>query len=502
MRLLTQLSIVVALAFTNVLDEERLEHAQKLFGEDAEQSCREGTELCVRENSVAAVELLLDVLRQEADRGLPVAHYRDVVWGGLAEIKDPYARARVEQELVKNKKSAWVRQWCAELLGEYGSVDHVASLADALGDKDLGVRRAAAGALSRLEVEGTSAALTAAEKALAALARDKDAHLRANALEALARLGLADGKTKLLAALGDADAGVRCALLGVAASLWPEEVEPHLPRALADPDWRPRLQAVDVCAELRSTSSIRSLIDALGDARPVVVSRAERALQARTGEKLTRKEAWEAWWKENGAGFDPKKKRSAPAGGDERSTAASFNGIVFESDHAAFLIDVSGSMSGKLEARGIAKSAAALQELGDTFTRLLALPAKSSISVLAYNDDVTPLSKKGPLELTEKTRDKALAFVAEQRLNGSKDIWQALETVLLDTNVDTVFLLSSGEPEVGTYVHWNRVTWHLRELNRFRKVVVHAVAYSDSQWYRDQLQKIAEATGGEFVWFE
>jgi hypothetical protein len=33
-------------------------------------------------------------------------------------------------------------------------------------------------------------------------------------------------------------------------------------------------------------------------------------------------------------------------------------------------------------------------------------------------------------------------------------------------------------------------------------VVVHAVAYSDSQWYREQLQKIAEATGGEFAWFE
>jgi HEAT repeat protein len=480
-------------------DEETLERAEKLLGDNEEQSCRDGTDLCVRENNVAAVELLLEVLRQEADRGLPVAHYRDVVWGGLAEIKDSYARARVEQELQKNKKSAWVRQWCAELLGEYRSGDYLASLTDALGDKELGVKRAAARALGRLEYEG---AAPATEKALLALTKDKDPVLRANALESLARLELGDGKAKLVAGLGDADAGVRCALLAAAGELLPDEVEGHARAALADPDWRPRLQAVDVLAGLRSTSSIRLLIDALGDVRPVVITRAERVLRERTGEKFTRKEAWERWWKENEASFDPGKKRGAATGGEERSSAATFNGIVFESDHAAFLMDVSRTMGEKLKSRGVSKHEAALQELGDTFTRLLALPTKSSISVFTYSDEAEPFSKKGPVELTEKTRAKALAFVADQRLDGSKDIWHVLESVLLDTNVDTVFLLSSGEPEVGLYVHWNRVTWHLKELNRFRKVVVHAVAYSDSQWYREQLQKIAEATGGEFAWFE
>jgi hypothetical protein len=59
-------------------------------------------------------------------------------------------------------------------------------------------------------------------------------------------------------------------------------------------------------------------------------------------------------------------------------------------------------------------------------------------------------------------------------------------------------MLSSGEPDIGEYVHWNRVTWYLKELDRFHKVVVHTIAYSNSPWYRDQLAKIAEVTGGEF----
>jgi hypothetical protein len=49
-------------------------------------------------------------------------------------------------------------------------------------------------------------------------------------------------------------------LLAVAAELWPEEAEEHARKALTDADWRPRLQAVDVCAGLRTTGSIRILV--------------------------------------------------------------------------------------------------------------------------------------------------------------------------------------------------------------------------------------------------
>ena len=56
----------------------------------------------------------------------------------------------------------------------------------------------------------------------------------------------------------------------------------------------------------------------------------------------------------------------------------------------------------------------------------------------------------------------------------------------------------TGQPDIGLYVHWNRVTRHLRNLNRFHKVVVHSIAFTDNEGYQQQLEKIAEATGGEF----
>jgi hypothetical protein len=101
-----------------------------------------------------------------------------------------------------------------------------------------------------------------------------------------------------------------------------------------------------------------------------------------------------------------------------------------------------------------------------------------------------------------KQQKKALAFVGKQKTKGAKDIWKLLEIVVSDPDIDTAYLLSSGEPDVGLYVHWNRVTRHLIDLNRFHKVVVHCVVYSERKWFRDQLEKIAECTHGNFKWFK
>jgi KipI family sensor histidine kinase inhibitor len=118
--------------------QSELEQARAKLSASPEGSCKDGAEICVRLNNVAAVELLLEVLRTEHDKGggfLPQAHYRDVVWGALGRITDPYAQRRVEAEMKSNKDSAWTRQWCAELLGIYAAALHedVDSAPDAVG---------------------------------------------------------------------------------------------------------------------------------------------------------------------------------------------------------------------------------------------------------------------------------------------------------------------------------------------------------------------------------
>ena len=474
-------------------DNGRLAEARRLFSDGSEGSAQRATRICVELNDVPAVELLLEVLNRTSSppRGLAPGHFRDVAWDGLIAITDHYAQLRVEEELRRNKKNADVRQWCAELLGIYGKRDFGRSLKRALKDDDDGVRRAAARSLGQVRDPEASAAL-------GKLTRVQDAYLRCNAVEALARIDPAAQRDAVIKAVAkDRDAGARCALLAVAAELYPDAAEALSIEALQDRDWRPRIQAVENLESIRTKTAVDALLTALEDGRPVVGVRAVRALQVLTGQRHTRREAWNGWWRDHRASFEFPEGPGSAEVDDERSVAT-YNGMRIVSDHVAFLIDKSQAMGGRLTSRGMSKDQAAYEEL----ERVLAqLHGRLTFNIFTYNLEVEALGKR-PEELSKSAQKKGLAFVQEVALGGQKDIWQVLERVMADPTIDTAYLLSSGEPDTGRYVHWNRVTHHLRDLNRFHKVTIHSIAYSDNKWYRDQLEKISETTGGDFQWFE
>ena len=98
--------------------DPELDAARRALAESTEPEVNRGADACVKRNSPAAVVLLLEVLRRTSSPPghLPPAHYRDIAWGALGRITDPYARMRVEQELRESKDQS-VRQWCAEMLG-------------------------------------------------------------------------------------------------------------------------------------------------------------------------------------------------------------------------------------------------------------------------------------------------------------------------------------------------------------------------------------------------
>ncbi|MCI0585601.1 MAG: HEAT repeat domain-containing protein [Planctomycetes bacterium] len=458
--------------------EEDYKEAERLLRTTEEKTVREGAQLCGRLNSVRSIEFLLDVLAGVQP------HFRDIAWEVLPEFTDRYARQRIEHELRTNLRDPEIRVWCAQLLGLYGDAAFGGALEKALSDREAEVRRAAAQALGRIRY-------APAVKSLLKASKEKDPYLRAESVEALARIDPEGMRTVFLGALADADAGARCALLGALPGLYPDAAEERSAAALSDSDWRPRLQATENLAAIRSKPSLDGLVRATGDARPVVREKAVAALREMTGMMWTERREW---WAKNREAFDlPMGKGAAPASQPEK-TRVTYHGLQVTSDHVAFLIDKSDTMRARLT-DGREKGAAALSELESVLSRLR---GDLVFNVFTYAAEVEPLWKAAA-PLDERAQKAALSFVEKATTGGKKDIWNALRTVVDDPTLDTLYLLSSGEPEVGLYVHWNRVTLHLKDLNRFHKVVVHTVAYSDSDWYREQLQKIAEATGGKFV---
>ncbi|MCU0863484.1 MAG: HEAT repeat domain-containing protein [Planctomycetes bacterium] len=479
-------SLLLAAIVTAQQKDPELERARKLLGERTEDEVTAGADLCAKANSPAAVEVLLEVLAEVERRThmhLSPGHYRDIVWDALVRITDPYARRRVEHEL-KNGRDQNVRQWCAELLGIYGEAGFGESLKRALSAKDEDIVRQAARALGLLKFEGAIGPLST-------LTRHRNDYVRANAIEALARISPAQSGQFLAAIAQDRSGGVRCALLGAAPQLCGDQTEALSTTALRDADWRPRMQAVQNLGQIKTKTAVDALITALRDGRPVVAARAMHELQELTGEPIQQVEVWEKWWPEHREMFGFPGQRGI---GKREGGTVAYNGVPVDSDHMAFLIDKSVMMRANLGSKGMSKEAAAQAELQQVLEQL---NGKVTFNVFHYDVAVTAFEKKA-IPLTEKSRKRALEFAAVKSAGREKDIWQALVAVVADPTLDTAYLLSSGEPDTGLYVHWNRVTRHLADLNRFHKVTVHAVAYTDNEWYRDQLKKIAEATGGHF----
>ena len=468
-----------------------LSRARELLEGRAEKDVNEGADLCLAANNVAAVELMLDILAATERRSqmhLAPGHYRDIVWDRLGKVTDRYARARVEQEL-KTCQDQRVRQWCAELLGIYGDRSFADSVKKALSARDDDLQRWAAWSIGMLKFEE-------AQSALMPLTRHRNDQVRANAFEALARVDKNNLMSFLMALADDPSGGVRCALLGAAAEVCPDRIEELCVKALRDRDWRPRMQAVQNLGTVKTKSSVDALISALRDGRPVIGSRAMRELQQLTGQPIEQADTWVKWWADNRASFAFPEKRGVPS--REKGNTVVYNGVPVDSDHVAFLIDKSIQMEQPLPSRGVSKERAAYDELKRV---LEALDDKITFNVFIYDVAIASCTNK-PVKLTKHSRAKALEFAGAPSKGREKDIWQALSTVVPDETLDTIYLLSSGEPDTGLYVHWNRVTRHLADLNRFYKVTVHTIAYTDNEWFRDQLQKIAEVTGGHFEWFK
>ncbi len=486
-------TLLLALAvLPPLLQGPKLDEARKLLAGRTEGDVTRGAQMCVDANNAEGAEAMLKILAQSQP------HFRDIVFEHLEKLRDPYAIGVVE-DWAESHKDADVRSWCADLLGAYADAKKTQVLLKGLADPAVEVRIAAARALGRLAVRDSASRL-------AGLRTHADAMLRATATVAW---GLCDPEKNAkgyLEKLADKDAGVRTTVLAVLPRVAPTEIYGRSKAALADKDWRVRLQAVQNLQSVRTKDSVTALVGAVGDPRRVVAQAAEHALAALTGKLIAGQKAWQGWWEANEATFDlpsaPTTKSEGAKEAESQGTGVFF-GLPIESDHVAFLIDRGATMANP----SLNGSGSKMEEvIGELKRTLEALPrANTFFNVYAYSGDVRAWEKK-PKPVDEKSIASALQFLRQQSLAGRKNIWGALQAALDDPEIDTIYLMSDGEPEDGTYVHWNRVVDHLQRRNVARKVVVHTVSVSDpewsdavKEWYRSQLREIAKGTGGKYV---
>ena len=266
--------------------------------------------------------------------------------------------------------------------------------------------------------------------------------------------------------------------------------------SLADPRWQVRSAAAGGIANYGRALGVPHLITALEKAVGRDIDDLRDALV-----KLTRRKypgaaaAWQQWWATEGEKFRGPKDPGyeAGAGGAEAGASdaaeggnrVSFYGIETRSERMLFVLDFSGSMN--FEGSEAIKNRKKIDILLEEMKRTLAgLPEGSKFNLVGFSSDVR-VWKKGGANRDAKTAKEAMDWIEKQRVVGSTNIYDALETCFKMMGVgaasdkryepayDTIFFMTDGVPTSGKVTDKTQILGEVRRWNEGRKIRIHVV---------------------------
>lgn len=412
----------------------------------------------------------------------------------LAAFRDPASRRRLVDAIDDRALPPGVRALAVEALAEQGDPADRPRLAAALRERDLGVRLAALRALAAC---GGPEEVQAVRHAL----RAEEAVVRCAALTALDRLCGADPtwRDELARLAGDSDPALR---IGAAQAVLDGERAGSelalISRLAADPDALVRRRTVEALGRWRDARAVPILLARLEGDTLRVREAARASLLALTGEDHGARAArWMRWWAAEGEGYALPSPEAVAARIAERAasraedaTEARFFGLPLGSDRVAFVIDTSGSMDA-LTATGRTRLATVAVELDRT---LAGFPPGGRFNLLFFSDRVRRW-RRALVERDEAALEAAHDFIRSQRAVGGTGLHAGLVEALEDLEVDTLVLLTDGEPTEGRLIRPDDILADLELRNELRGVVVHCVSVGcASRLLRD----MAAATGGQY----
>ncbi len=268
-----------------------------------------------------------------------------------------------------------------------------------------------------------------------------------------------------------------------------------LPGLLSSADWRLRSLGYMVASRVRDKESIPLLIQAIKKESGRTEFECGQALKSLTRYYCRTAEDWERWWEKQKDGFvlpPPAPAEPDTANKGKGSTVAEFYGIPVRSHRVVYVLDVSGSMSAQF-GTGSTRIKVARESLK---TALKKADKSSLVNVIFFDNKVRSYAKKSVPIRRKGELNKLLAYVDKARPLGGTNIHGALLAAFKDPRVDTIFLLSDGDPSTGEITDIQDLATAILRLNRARRVKIHCVAVGLES---PLLRRLAGSTGGQYV---
>ena len=308
--------------------------------------------------------------------------------------------------------------------------------------------------------------------------------------------------------------------------------------ALGRASWRADMALVRLLDEFRSPESIPALIGVLerfaahpdevkaGKQSGLLQSQAHEALVSMTGAVIPadQPEKWRAFWdsEKSKVAVQPKREKKAAGG----TSAATFCGIPVLGTRVVFVLDLSGSMRWPMEEQGTdAKRKQAMRldfAKRELHNAIDALASNATFNLVTFNGNPKPeVWSKDLVPANERNRDRFRKYVDDLRADGGTNLWSGLDEALkirsqvqgqrYGANIDELFVLSDGAPNLGDVIDPVEILRVVQETNRLARVRINTIFISSatpaefrqaedkaSMTPQNLMRKLAEQNGGQF----
>ncbi|MDZ4774288.1 MAG: HEAT repeat domain-containing protein [Planctomycetota bacterium] len=284
-----------------------------------------------------------------------------------------------------------------------------------------------------------------------------------------------------------------------------------LTAALDDKNWSTRLAALEALERLHMKEAISPIILRMQREEGRMKNEFANALWRMTGQPYSdNTEGWTNWWRDNNEKFqllsdaDLEKVKTGEEEWRLRQTTrveSKFFGIRIISHRVIFIIDVSGSMEEGLLNDYRGKPAKSRMEVAknELAKCVEGLDPGALFNIYTFSSDVEKWVDGALSAATEKNRTEASAFALKLMAGGGTNLYGAVQSAFADPDVDTIFIMSDGEPSVGDVIDPGLIRDHVAAWNANRKIVINTIAIGGQFQI---LEWLAKDSGGTNVKFE
>ena len=349
--------------------------------------------------------------------------------------------------------------------------------------------------------------LEAAPALRAAIANTKEPWTRAILVENLGRTDVSGAEAEIMASASGSRLYERLAAIPLLGHVKTAAAQKKIESFLDDKLWYVRRAALIACRHRRDAIGMDFLLKRFPKETPRLRVEIFAALTDLTGGVMPPDpKEWAKWWSYARKDFNPAKPRAAGAKSGKTELVLdtlSYFGLEIHSDGLALLVDVSGSMvrrqvefvSDPKKEKKIKGKASPFHVANEEIRGVLKqYPKGARFNLIAFNDRVLPFQKK-LVKKSARSAQKALRFLKKLKPEGETNTYDALKLALTDVRVDTIVLVSDGEPTRGRRTETADILEAIARVNRFRGTVIHTVQIGEEQPF---MRRLASGNGGSY----